>query len=121
MKSTNRMVLNSGTGLVEWDFTQASLTPYEITVKATNIIGSQTVTWNLMVPMSYSAEVSAVVPNGVLPEAQVVTLSGLVNFFNGSMPRVVPVDIRYMNSVTLLYLISTLFTCETVYVSINIL
>ena len=108
MKSTNRMVLNSGTGLVEWDFTQASLTPYEISVKATNIIGSQTVTWNLMVPMSYSAEVSAVVPNGVLPEAQVVTLSGLVNFFNGSMPRVVPVDIRYMNSVTLLCLISTL-------------
>ena len=100
VKAPDRLIINSGTGLVQWDFTQASLVPYKISVQASNIIGSNTVTWELSVLISYSAKVSDVQPNGILPKAKVVTISGLVEFFNGSLPRVVPVDIRYVTTST---------------------
>ena len=88
------MSVNAITGLVEWQYAAASAVQYDIRVTATNLIGSHTVTWNIMVPRSYSVETSDVEPSGILSIPKPVTISGVVMFANGSSPRVVPVDVR---------------------------
>ncbi|KAL3847724.1 hypothetical protein ACJMK2_018620 [Sinanodonta woodiana] len=88
------MTINERNGLVEWQRTLAGSSPYQITAKATNIIGSHSIKWSIMVPRSYSAQATSTEPSGILPVPKPVSILGVVNFANGSTPRVVPVDVR---------------------------
>ncbi|KAL3847722.1 hypothetical protein ACJMK2_018618 [Sinanodonta woodiana] len=88
------MTINERNGLVEWQRTLAGSLPYQITAKATNIIGSHSITWSIMVPRSYSALATSTEPSGILPVPKPVLILGVVHFANESKPRVVPVDVR---------------------------
>ena len=90
------MTINSGTGLVTWTYVEASSDQYEIRVQASNIVGSDTVTWNIVVHRSYSVVVSRVEPAGRLPVPKPVMIYGDVIFNNESLLRPVPIDVRFV-------------------------
>ena len=79
--------------MVEWDYAMSSPKSYTIKVEASNIIGSHTVQWDLLVPISYSVAVTGITPSGELPVPKPITIKGEVTFGDG-IPRVVPVNVE---------------------------
>ena len=96
VQSPTGMKINTGTGLVDWQYVEANSVQYEIQAKASNIIGSDIVTWNILVPRSYSVVVSRVEPSGRLPVPKSIMIFGDVIFNNGSSLRTVPIDVRFV-------------------------
>ncbi|VDI49478.1 Hypothetical predicted protein [Mytilus galloprovincialis] len=92
------MTIDDRTGQVEWGFTISTLTHHIITATVTNIIGKDVVSWQLLVSISYSAFVTKIKPEGILPMPTTVTIMGKVIFKNLVQPKVVPVDVRVISS-----------------------
>ncbi|XP_052092546.1 uncharacterized protein LOC127729013 [Mytilus californianus] len=92
------MTIDERTGHVQWGFTISTLTHHMITATVTNIIGKDVVSWQLLVSISYSASVTKIEPEGILPVPTTVTIMGKVTFNNLVQPKVVPVDVRVVSS-----------------------
>ncbi|XP_076316874.1 uncharacterized protein LOC143229050 isoform X1 [Tachypleus tridentatus] len=88
------MKLQSESGLLSWDATIARERSYEITVSASNDVGSDIYTLNLHVPLAYTAVLNYVDP-GPYQHSIPIYLSGTVEFSNSSHERfdTVPVNI----------------------------
>ena len=96
------MTINTSTGLVDWPNPKAISDQCVIQAKASNMIGSDIVTWNILVHRSYSVVVLRVEPNGRLPVPKIITIFGDVIFNNGSSLRTVPIAVRFVIVVTTL-------------------
>ena len=88
------MVIDEGTGVVEWGYAFGQTTVYTIRARATNVIGSYDVTWTVEVPLSYTASVTQTAPSGVIPFPQNIRITGSIQFASGASPRFVPIDIK---------------------------
>ncbi|MBI4578238.1 MAG: carboxypeptidase regulatory-like domain-containing protein, partial [Planctomycetes bacterium] len=87
------MTIDSATGVVSWPAPVGSDAPYVVTIRATNAAGSDTESWQLLVPVSYTAVVAADV--NIAPAGTPVNLTGIATYLDTGLPAPnVPVTIR---------------------------
>ncbi|KAL5014467.1 hypothetical protein ScPMuIL_008737 [Solemya velum] len=99
LQGPNRLTVDQRNGEAVWEGTIAASDPYVIKVRASNLIGQDSVTWSLSVPLSYSATIIKIQPSGVLNLPQPVEIFGQINSFDGNNNRVVFVDVIVYNKV----------------------
>lgn len=87
------MTLDDRTGWISWKHAYARSAAYQIEARAQNIIGQDSVSWQLQVPVSYNVSVERIEPSGVIPVPRRVHVYGIVTFLNVSSQRFVPIDI----------------------------
>ncbi|MGC8862174.1 MAG: putative Ig domain-containing protein [Armatimonadota bacterium] len=78
------MTINPATGVVSWPNPQGSSVPYTITIRAANEAGFDTETWQLTVPISYTATVAADIDEA--PAGTPVHFSGSAKWVAGGNP-----------------------------------
>ncbi|WAR19895.1 hypothetical protein MAR_001733 [Mya arenaria] len=88
------MIIDERTGMISWLHPLARSQSYQIRAQATNTIGSDTKSWELSVPFSYTAEVETSEPSGTLASPRPVQIQGRVLFSREDNHRMVPVDLE---------------------------
>ncbi|WAR18704.1 TEuncharacterized [Mya arenaria] len=88
------MTIDERTGMISWLTPLARSQSYRIRARATNTIGSDTKSWELAVPFSYTAEVETSEPSGTLASPRPVQIQGRVLFSREDNHRMVPVDLE---------------------------
>ena len=89
------MTLDDQTGLVKWTHASAQTDVYTVGVKAVNLVGEDSISWNISVPLSYNVSVGGLdLKDGILPVPKQVGIYGKISFTNNDMIRIVPIDIR---------------------------
>jgi hypothetical protein len=88
------MVLDENLGLITWKHASAKSSVYTVEAKAANLVGKDSVTWNISVPLSYTVFIDKLDQlEGSLPVPKPVTIYGTVAFVNEDVARVVPIDV----------------------------
>ncbi|XP_053379664.1 uncharacterized protein LOC128548542 isoform X2 [Mercenaria mercenaria] len=104
------MTVDEKTGLVGWSNAFAKSDKYQIDVRVSNIIGEDTVTWSLSVPLSYTAFVQYIEPSGIFPAPRSVKVFGKIDFLRDEAARTVSVEVivtsRRSKHVTILKAVS---------------
>nr|XP_006822956.1 PREDICTED: uncharacterized protein LOC100371179 [Saccoglossus kowalevskii] len=93
------MIIDKRTGMVTWSRASANIAPQQVTASCSNIIGSDSVTWTVNVPLSYNATVDYISVLDVLPYTQQVTISGYITFLDADeyfMRGTIPVDVKIL-------------------------
>ncbi|KAL5014473.1 hypothetical protein ScPMuIL_008743 [Solemya velum] len=93
LQGPNGLTVDQRNGEAVWEGTIAASDAYVIKVRASNLIGQDSVTWSLSVPLSYNATITQIQPSGVLKLPQPVKIFGQMNSFDGNNNRVVYVDV----------------------------
>lgn len=89
------MTLDDQTGLVKWTHASAQSGVYTVVVKAINLVGEDSVSLNISVPLSYTVSVTGLDTNdGILPVPKPIGIYGKISFTNNDRTRVVPIDVR---------------------------
>lgn len=92
VKAPVGMTINADTGVVSWTNPAASASPYEIEIKAQNIVGSDQKTWKLNVPPGYTAQVATAIDTATSGSS--VPLTGIAIWNDSGTPAAnVPVKI----------------------------
>jgi len=87
------MTIDTATGVVSWPNPLGAMSPYLVTIQASNSCGSDTEDWHLTVPISYTATVAADV--ALAPTGTPVALQGTAcRLDSGQLAANVPVTIR---------------------------